>query len=510
MFTRKRWLVAVSIFLAYFSVRGLYNHLDTRQKTGDDLKEEIRWVSTSNSWLDRMACRFFGVCGTGHFHTGRDGKKRKTKKQQEILEPTAAPPTQRPGANTDRILKDIPDFVLDFAPLVYLSEHEEFWPTDPSEHVNRVAPYLNYTALQTIIPSVYNLEQLNEYQGGKHVYLKSNDDPMDRPAWLTGEQNIPTPLTSTAGGHEESWAEWDARVEGKLDDDREAWIHAGLGDTKNVGGERPVPGQKDPVVPTTGAEGEALVPESTTSESSSTLKNRQINRSRGISGGKSSAPATLIVIDKGNGIMDAFWFYFYSYNHGNKVGGMHFGDHVGDWEHSLVRFHNGIPRAVFFSEHSGGQAYAYGAVEKIGKRPVIYAGAGTHALYAMPGIHPYVLPFGILHDITDKGPLWDPLHNFASYHYDYLADESSTDSLQPSSLNPKSPTSWFYFNGHWGDKFYGLDDKRQYRIAGQYHIVNGPVGPRFKNLGRKTVCYSKGSCTILESIAVGKKISWVG
>lgn len=104
-------------------------------------------------------------------------------------------------------------------------------------------------------------------------------------------------------------------------------------------------------------------------------------------------------------------------------------------------------------------------------------------MYGTPGTHTYVLPFGILYDQTDKGPLWDPLLNMYSYTYDYGADK-----LRSSTLNPQAPISWFYFLGHWGDKFYPLSDPRQYRFVGQYHYVNGPIGPRFKRLGRKHIC----------------------
>ena len=58
-----------------------------------------------------------------------------------------------------------------------------------------------------------------------------------------------------------------------------------------------------------------------------------------------------------------------------------FGNHVGDWEHTMVRFVNGAPDIVYYSEHSGGAAYEYSAVEKIGDRPVSYTGIGTHANY---------------------------------------------------------------------------------------------------------------------------------
>lgn len=104
-------------------------------------------------------------------------------------------------------------------------------------------------------------------------------------------------------------------------------------------------------------------------------------------------------------------------------------------------------------------------------------------MYGSPGTHTYVLPFGILYDITDRGPLWDPLLNMQSYTYDY-----DTDVLRSSTQNPRAPTSWFYFLGHWGDKFYPLSDPRQYKFAGQYHYVNGPLGPRYKRLGRKQIC----------------------
>lgn len=117
------------------------------------------------------------------------------------------------------------------------------------------------------------------------------------------------------------------------------------------------------------------------------------------------------------------------------------------------------------------------------QKPVTYSATGTHAMYATPGFHPYILPLGILHDLTDRGPLWDPLLNSHTYTYDHL-----TDDLRASNITPQAPTNWFYFAGHWGDKFYPLDDARQYEFAGQYHYVSGPLGPRFKNLGRRKVC----------------------
>ena len=92
----------------------------------------------------------------------------------------------------------------------------------------------------------------------------------------------------------------------------------------------------------------------------------------------------------------------------NKVSNIRSGNHVEDWEHTCIRFDNGKPKAMFLSEHDIGAAYAWEAMEKIGKRPVIYSATGTYANYTTPGVHIYVLLFGLLHDITDRGPLCSP------------------------------------------------------------------------------------------------------
>lgn len=116
-------------------------------------------------------------------------------------------------------------------------------------------------------------------------------------------------------------------------------------------------------------------------------------------------------------------------------------------------------------------------------------------MYATAGVHPYVLPGGILHDVTDRGPLWDPTLNMYSYTYDYQRDHLAT-----SNITPEAPIGFFYFAGHWGDKFYPLSDPRQYRFLGQYHYVNGPLGPRFKNLGRQQICQGNGECILKDTL----------
>lgn len=65
-------------------------------------------------------------------------------------------------------------------------------------------------------------------------------------------------------------------------------------------------------------------------------------------GAKSCA---IIVNDHGNGLVDAIYMYFYAFDMGPNVTGQVLGNHVGDWEHSMVRFQEGKPISVWLSQH---------------------------------------------------------------------------------------------------------------------------------------------------------------
>ena len=386
-------------------------------------------------------CGWFGVCSTKNWQSRFSQTSQSKAKSEDddetddddeaYLYDTGHDNKRSPEdwKHDNRTMNEIPQYVLDYAPLVYLFSGEQFWPCDIADHLNHVTPNLNYTPIlsRTDNLNLTNLDVLNEFDNGRFVYLKSDDNVEERPDWLGGQKNIPDePGEQTRPHHPHSKPP-----------------HA--------------PSQEPPT------------------------------------GGRSSAPAVLVTVNKGHGIVDAFWFYFYSYNLGNKVLNIRFGNHIGDWEHSLIRFQHGKPKIVFFSEHFFGQAYTYDAVEKIGQRPVVYSAVGTHANYATTGLHPYILPLGLLHDETDKGPLWDPAMNCMKYTYDV-----KNDTLTPDRRTSDAPTEWFFFNGHWGDKLYPLDDRRQYEFAGQYHYVTGPLGPRFKHLGRRKVCQGpyKNECDV--------------
>lgn len=212
-----------------------------------------------------------------------------------------------------------------------------------------------------------------------------------------------------------------------------------------------------------------------------------------------NAPAVLFIADKGNGWVDAFWFYFYPFNLGAFVMGYGpWGNHVGDWEHSLVRFYKDEPKYVWMSAHGGGGAYRYEALEKVKKlrrengrltpeiiyRPLIFSARGTHANYASVGQHSHDVPFFFmpLSDFTDRGPMWDPSLNFCAYTLDDAG-------VTPCGLKEQSMgTSWVHYGGRWGDKQLSWSDPRQKWCPVQWRYIDGPTGPLSKHLDRVSLC----------------------
>lgn len=511
----KATIGALATLISYISLNSWAHayHPEAFIWSADD-REEAEWMATSKSWLDRKACRWIGICGTTHFRFTRHPThpvfplpvpvttvaENRTEEDWQTAW-VEANDAAKDFSNDESVLHQIPGYVMEYAPLVHLFSGERYWPCDIAEHLHHITPELNYTAIESEAqhPALKDLNKFNEYQGGQWVYLTSKDDPEAYPDWLGGQKNIPSVPEELRNNF----------------NDNAGWYHHP--------GRTYLQGLKDAISDVkqwfgSSDESAADLAESATAAKAQAqilleqerLRHRELKRgtddlgqTNRIRGGRSEAPAVLIAIDKGHGIVDAFWFFFYSFNLGNSVFNVRFGNHVGDWEHTAIRFNHGEPKAVFFSEHNFGSAYSYEAVEKIGKRPVIYSAVGTHAMYATPGLHPYVLPWGILHDQTDKGPLWDPALNSHAYTYDV-----KTEHLRASNLTPNAPTGWFHFAGRWGDKFYPLGDKRQYRFAGQYHYVTGPLGPKFKHLGRKKICQGPDSqpCVIKHWLGGEQKI----
>ncbi|KAI1432427.1 hypothetical protein GGR50DRAFT_598514 [Xylaria sp. CBS 124048] len=220
------------------------------------------------------------------------------------------------------------------------------------------------------------------------------------------------------------------------------------------------------------------------------------------SNGVSGAPGTIIAVEKNSTTTDVFYFHFYSYNFGGKVIGIDFDDHVGDWEHVMIRFVNSEPYAIWLSQHSAGSAYFWDVMTFNGQRPNTYIANGGHANYATAGSQQYTIAAGLITDTTDAGTPWDITQNYRGYWYDASSGTfSSAGGVSTGGSEQAGETvDWLSWEGAWGDEQYQDGTNDQYCIFGECHFTSGPTGPLDKNLGRITVCQNDDSCTIFDDI----------
>jgi len=307
----------------------------------------------------------------------------------------------------------VPSFVLKYAPLIWLDQEEEYFPSDIYVHVNNTHPDIDYARIENPPTplTLDNLDSLNNYgnKGGLNVYLTSKIDIETSPTWLQG-----------------------------------------------------------------------VVPDS----------------SGKTNGARSCA---IIINDHGSGHVDAYYMYFYAYNLGNEVGSRgNWGNHVGDWEHNMIRFVDGVPKEMWFSQHGSGQAFKFDILEKQGVRSVAYSARGSHANYAISGEHDHVIGgfnpnLGILIDYTSRGTLWDP--TLSAYFYNY--DGNNRDF---SSVDSTSPLGAMNYRGKWGDEEYPDSDPRQERfwppLVTFRRYSSGPTGPWTKGLNRTKTCPRSQRCFV--------------
>jgi hypothetical protein len=206
----------------------------------------------------------------------------------------------------------------------------------------------------------------------------------------------------------------------------------------------------------------------------------------------------VITYDHGDGTVDAFYMFFYAYDWGGSVLGQNVGNHVGDVEHMMVRFSDGTPDAVWYSQHANGEAFTYDCTEKEGDRPVGYIANGTHAVYAITGDHDHTipdinLPSGLIEDHTDKGARFDPVANTWFYKWDADAEVISP-------YDDSTPSAFLNYDGQWGDEEYPDSDPRQDSFFGVAKYGSGPNGPKFKQLNRDDVCPDNGILCIVRPI----------
>jgi hypothetical protein len=377
------------------------------------------------SWTSLVLSVLFKVSDQNYFFASIDKEIDMDSISGDKIDTRHLPPIIRFPSASQKTLQngEIPSYVIDYAPLVYLYSEERYRPYDIREFVT----HFHVTHPNgSVVPGTetdMTLGKLGELSGNEDLYLTANEDFDTDPNWITGIKNKPS------------------LIDGEIKD----------------------------------------------------------------------APATLIVVDKGNGWVDAYWFYFYSFNLGPFVmGAGPYGNHVGDWEHSLVRFFNGKPVIVWMSAHGGGGGYYYNNLEKYPldqKHPIIFSATGTHANYASVGQHPHDLPYNILSDFTDRGPLWNPSRNYLGYTYDgtkvYFGDRTSHKGREQEYGN------WLAFDGHWGDMQLPSSDPRQvYNLIGGFRYIDGPTGPLLKNLVRVVPCERSKWWNFWGGCIIRKNIKW--
>jgi hypothetical protein len=185
----------------------------------------------------------------------------------------------------------------------------------------------------------------------------------------------------------------------------------------------------------------------------------------------------------------------------------------------MIRFHDGAPDSVWYSQHEYGEAFTYEAVQKVGKRPIAFSAKGSHANYAKAGKHDLhkisqyssscniilrsnnypdqEIPENLVFDVTSQGRLWDP--TLSAYYYTY---SSETEDITPAIEG--TPVHYLHFSGKWGDKEYTDDVPEQSSFQDYHKWTSGPQGPLFKHWDRPAVCWpreeAKGGCHIQTSL----------
>ncbi|MCB9706583.1 MAG: Vps62-related protein [Myxococcales bacterium] len=162
-----------------------------------------------------------------------------------------------------------------------------------------------------------------------------------------------------------------------------------------------------------------------------------------------SAPVYAFYADKGGGVVDLVYFFWYPYNRGKSVVDTIWGNHVGDWEHITVRLMKGpgdelTPIQAYLSAHSFGGVYEWVEIERYqDTHPVVYSAWGSHGVWSTPGDHVYMsigetdpvfdvcitLVCTDLTDVTSAGIAWDTWERVAGF--DYFAKEGLGGEVWP-------------------------------------------------------------------------------
>jgi hypothetical protein len=142
-----------------------------------------------------------------------------------------------------------------------------------------------------------------------------------------------------------------------------------------------------------------------------------------------------------------YWFWYFYNNYQLAFGA---GLHEGDWEMVQLRMHptEDRPDVAVYAQHRYGEKRSWGGVEKVGERPVVYIGRGSHASYFEKGFH--------------QTEAW----------YDLADGKRKAPDLALEIIDAKKH-AWMRWRGHWGDTTPSEHDKLGLQS-------NSPTGPGAK------------------------------
>ncbi len=158
MRSKKPAKAVAGTFFGLFTFSQLYqNVLFEKLVPAGERADEAAWVASSQSWVDRKVCNWFGMCGLAHLDKSRwTGEAITIKKTIEEtrdeskvdLKDFWQDARNLPDGWESQEEREVPKYVLDHAPLIHLYSGEEYWPCDLAEHLIHTTPHLNYTPLQ--------------------------------------------------------------------------------------------------------------------------------------------------------------------------------------------------------------------------------------------------------------------------------------------------------------------------------------------------------------------------
>jgi hypothetical protein len=89
---------------------------------------------------------------------------------------------------------DLPKYALVYAPVIHLWSQEDFWPSDPSIHLQNVTAKRGDSNNDTAAPYPLTIANLNYPNSSADTYLTGNDDVETEPEWLRSTYGKPDPL----------------------------------------------------------------------------------------------------------------------------------------------------------------------------------------------------------------------------------------------------------------------------------------------------------------------------